>query len=490
MYKPKEIDIENEGKLLALIIDKPSRYFLICNKINEEHFSNEENQFLYTLISELVKKNTDKIESMSLYAHLNMELMKSEGLSSLRKRLHDIKNGYTYQLVDGVIPMAIEAVQVSAMKQKVSALSMRLTRTILESGTSLSTLQDIVNDLNKAIILDNDYSEPITMTDAGEALEEFHNSDYATVDTGLDNMNKLLGGGWSRLHYIILAARPGMGKTTVISFHSLSAALKGTAVAIFSLEETKMSLYARICAYFCDSTYGEILNNTFETIEQKKRYREAEVLVRKLPIYIYDTDNRSSDIADILNVATIWIKTRGIGLVFMDHIGLIHDRSVKSFDTRARIESVSSKLRMWQKNNQIPLIVASQLSRNVESRPGNRPIISDLRDSGAIEQDAVGVLMLYRSDYYLQRKHYEEGGAEKYIPNNEIDYIWGKYRNGVPEPYTYGCNVGNTKIYRLGSLQERNEPKPYIAPVTLPIQTGFGVETQMKPHITGDNLPF
>lgn len=489
MYKPKESDIENEGKVIALIIDKPSRYFLICNKINEDNFSHPDHQLLYTLISDVVNKNADQIEKISLYAHLNMEIRKMGGSDSLRNKLHELKNSFVYQLTDSIIPMAIEAIQVSTMKQKVSTLSMKLTRTISENGTSLSTLQDIVNDLNKAIILDSDASEPITMTEAGEALEEFHNSDYATVDTGLDNQNDLLGGGWSRLHYIILAARPGMGKTTVICFHSLSAALKGTSVAIFSLEETKISLYARICAYFCDSTYGEILNNTFESREQEKRYREAEAIVRKLPIFIYDTDNRSSDIADILNVATVWSKTRNIGLIFMDHIGLMHDRSVKAHDPRTKIESVSSKLRMWQKTNQLPLIVASQLSRAVESRQGNRPILSDLRDSGAIEQDAVGVLMLFREDYYLQRKHYEEGGSGKYIPNNQIEYIWGKYRNGNPEPYLYGCNVGHTKIYRIGSLKERNEPKPYIPPV-LPIENSFGISTTMKAHNTEDNLPF
>ncbi len=220
------------------------------------------------------------------------------------------------------------------------------------------------------------------------------------IPTGLVYLNKYTNG-WKPGELIVLASRPAMGKTAVgLNLFTKTAAIAKKHILFFSLEMDDLSLADRlICSY--GGINADHLKSGSLTESEFAKYHDSSALIQQLPIYIDDTAR-----ADIKHITAIGRSKRRKGqcdMIIIDYLQLIESAQDKySFKNREQaVSEMSRGLKLLAKELKIPIILLAQLSRAVESRPGDkRPILADLRESGAIEQDADMVIFPYRPTVY------------------------------------------------------------------------------------------
>jgi replicative DNA helicase len=238
-----------------------------------------------------------------------------------------------------------------------------------------------------------------TLKEISEAIEKRGSGDVTGVPSGYTDLDRITSG-WQRTDLIIVAARPAMGKTAfVLSMARFAAVEKGIPVAIFSLEMNATQLVKRLISADCEINAGKIMHGDLNDHEWSTLSRRVERL-SNAPIFISDLP--------ALNILEFRMQCRrlksahDIQLVMIDYLQLMSGQSESKGSTREQeISNISRSLKSIAKELGIPVIALSQLSRAVESRTGEKkPQLSDLRESGAIEQDADLVLGLYRPEYY------------------------------------------------------------------------------------------
>lgn len=297
----------------------------------------------------------------------------------------------------------------------------------------------------------------LAITDALQTAEMAFKRDshIVGVTTGLIDMDKYLGG----LHpsdLLILAGRPSMGKTTLatnIAFNAARAVLEkdpnGAPVAFFSLEMSSEQLAARILASESEVSSDKIRRGEIRA-EDFPKFVEVTRTLQELPLFIDDTAGIT--VNAIRNRCRRLKRQHGLGLIVIDYLQLIEAGGVKrSSDSRVNeISDISRGLKAIAKELDVPVIALSQLSRAVEQREDKRPQLSDLRESGSIEQDADVVMFVYREEYYLERRRPPEG-TDKFVQWQEemqrvykqAEVIIAKQRHGP---------VGTVKLYFDGAL--------------------------------------
>lgn len=246
-------------------------------------------------------------------------------------------------------------------------------------------------------------------------------SDLTGVTTGFTELDSVTNG-WQPSDLVILAARPGMGKTAFTLSLAKNAAESGKGVAIFSLEMASVQLVQRLISMDAEIEGKKLRTGQLDESEWKKLHTSVEKMSH-LPMYIDDTPG--------INIFELRAKCRrlkqnhDIELVVIDYLQLMTGNpNDKRGNREQEISSISRALKGLAKELSVPVIALSQLSRNVESRGGEkRPMLSDLRESGAIEQDADIVTFIYRPGYYGVEENFEQ-------PENLAEIILAKHRNG------------------------------------------------------------
>jgi replicative DNA helicase len=229
------------------------------------------------------------------------------------------------------------------------------------------------------------------------------------VTTGLIDMDRKLGG----LHpsdLLILAGRPSMGKTSLavnMAFNAAKAYLssngkEGAGVAFFSLEMSADQLAGRVLADEAQVPSEKIRRGDLRT-EDFQRFAEATQLVGRAPFYIDDTPALSINAVRTRSRRLARSVPSGIGLIVVDYLQLLRGSSSTSENRVQEISEITRGLKAIAKELNVPVVALSQLSRAVEQREDKRPQLSDLRESGSIEQDADVVMFVFREQYYLER---------------------------------------------------------------------------------------
>lgn len=227
--------------------------------------------------------------------------------------------------------------------------------------------------------------------------------------------------GWQDTELIILAARPGMGKTALALNMAINAALCGFASAIFSLEMGEVELMNRFISSQ-SGVKGNKIKSGQLTEHQWKMIHKAGGIIENLPIYIDDTASLS--ITEAQMKLRRLKREKDIKIAFFDYLQLMSGE--KKGNREQEIGSISRGLKQVAKELDIPIIALSQLSRAVETRGGDKkPMLSDLRESGSIEQDANIVAFLYRAEYYGMET-YNDGSTTE----GKAELIIAKQRNG------------------------------------------------------------
>lgn len=270
-----------------------------------------------------------------------------------------------------------------------------------------------------------------------ELLSNQVEGQFTGIETGFAKVNRFTGG-WQPSDLVIIAARPGMGKTALILKNAVACGLANTPVGFFSLEMSIHQLAARTVAINSDLHLAMLVRDGFKKDKYFTSLIKTTNEMKAFPLYIDDT--AAQDISNIIAKARIWKRKHGIKILFVDYIQLVTDRS-KANNREQEIASITRKLKMLAKELDLPVIALSQLSRQVEARVDKRPRLSDLRESGAIEQDADIVAFIYREHYYnpdaiLADWLVECGG------NAELSFA--KYRAGALE--TKGLYFDSNKV--------------------------------------------
>lgn len=241
------------------------------------------------------------------------------------------------------------------------------------------------------------------LADAIERKKRVLNNESVGVKTGFIRLDRFLRGGFSNSHLYILAGRPGMGKTTLAVNIAFNASLKGARTLFLSLEMSGQDLAQRVLsAEICVPSARLHMGTSSELdLDLLERYDSS-----RAKLYI---DQRSATISQIKERCLLMKKEYDLDFIVIDYLGLINEDR-KSSSLYEKTTLVSGALKALAKDLNLPILVLCQLSRAVEQRDSKYPQLSDLRDSGSIEQDADVVMFVHRDDYYPARK--KEAGKD------------------------------------------------------------------------------
>jgi replicative DNA helicase len=249
------------------------------------------------------------------------------------------------------------------------------------------------------------------------------------IETGYENIDSIIDG-FSPSELILLAARPGVGKTSFALNLALKTAVEhNSKVIMFSIEMYRQQIVWRMLSVLGSIELNRIKKGDLNKNECKL-FEDTSIMLENLDILIDDISGGC-----ISKIRSICLKSNAIDLVIIDYLQLIKSET-KNFNRNQEISEITRQLKLLSKEINAPILLLSQLSRATETRSDKRPVLSDLRDSGSIEQDADMVIFLYRDSYY----NLKESKKEEWLP---CECIIAKNRNG---------KVGIANIWWNGSL--------------------------------------
>lgn len=375
----------------------------------------KKHQVIYSAMHELSKRN----EALD-YLTLGNELEKSGKL--------DVIGGKSYlaQLLSEVVSAANLLSHAKAIKE-LSLLRglMRIGQDLVASTESKQPSEKIAVEIEHRLFTTM-WARQVrpwsTATDvANEALEHIEamqkrGDQLSGITTGLADLDAMLGG-WQPSDLVILAARPSMGKTAFMCGAAIAAAKAGYHVAISSLEMSKRQLGIRMVALEANADVFVVNNGRLRSQQDFWNVSQAAMLLGSLPISMDDSGIMT---IDKLRAKTRQLKVKGqVDVLFVDYLQLMEGKG-KRDGRQVEVSEISRGLKLLAKELNITVVALSQLSRKCEEREDKRPIMSDLRESGAIEQDADIIIGFYRDDVY-HKESPDAGTAELLIR---------KHRNG------------------------------------------------------------
>jgi replicative DNA helicase len=283
------------------------------------------------------------------------------------------------------------------------------------------------------------------------------------VPTGLRNLDEKTNG-WQSSDLIIVAGRPGMGKTAIaISMMLKPALIDNIPVAFFSLEMSNEQLVGRMVSGISGISASRIIKKQLTTEELDIIQKNAGY-IKNAPIYLDDTPNIS--LIELKTKARRLVRENGVKAIFIDYLQLM--RSGLNIGNREQeISEISRGLKALAKELNIPVIALSQLSRMVESRSDKKPMLSDLRESGQIEQDADLVLFTYRPTYYgIDQYELSNGNTTDTYPTKTESFdlfvcIIAKHRNGGIGEVVLSFLPKQTRVTNYGYNPFQHESQGY-----------------------------
>ena len=325
-------------------------------------------------------------------------------------------------------------------------------------------------DITQGNIKKSSESAQSLVIEAKKRIEEISKRDgLSGVSTGFEKLDKLTSG-WQPSDLIIIAARPGMGKTALtLSMARNIAVTKQIPVAFFSLEMSSVQLITRLIS--AETGLSSEKLRTGKLADHEWQQLNVKVTdLEKAPLFIDDTPSLS--IFDLRAKSRRLSSQHGIKLIVVDYLQLMTaGTSTKSGNREQEISTISRNLKALAKELNIPVIALSQLSRAVETRGGTkRPMLSDLRESGAIEQDADIVSFIYRPEYY----NIDEWDDDERSPSEgQAELIVAKHRNG---------GLDNIRLKFIGHLGKFEDLDSFDSP--------FEFQSKMNPNaISSSSLP-
>jgi replicative DNA helicase len=410
-------DLESEKALLGSLLLSSEALFDIADIVSAESFYAAKHQVIYEVIESLVNRK-EPVDILTVSAELRA-----------RKEFDQIGGpAYLSELLGLVGSSANVKYYAQIVRKK------ELLRKLIEASTHIAEISYDESDPLETILEEAErqvYEITMKGSSSGRliAFQEMMEETWARIEKLSDNNGELRGvpsgfrdldnklAGFQKSDLIILAARPSVGKSSLMLDFARNAAVKhGIPTAIFSLEMSKEQLVDRMLSAQSQVDSWKLRTAKLSLDEEFARLQQGMHELMKAPLYIDDTP--ANTILNMRSVLRRLHSDKPIGLVVVDYLQLMN--TAKSYDNMVnQVTEISRSLKGLAKEFNVPVIALSQLSRAVESR-GGRPRLSDLRDSGSIEQDADVVMFIHREDKY----------GENTEKKNIVEILIEKHRNG------------------------------------------------------------
>ncbi|MDA0902228.1 MAG: replicative DNA helicase [Proteobacteria bacterium] len=465
--KRELFNVEAEQTILGTIIINNEYINRVSEFLLPEHFYDPANKKIYTQILYVIDKvniiansvtlkqffeNDESIKAMGGAAYLSTLLSKATGIIDIAdyaKIVYDLALKRELIMIgEDIVNNAYRADNQSNAEEQIEFAESNLFKLTHHGGG---------NDFKNISV---SLKETLDKT----LIAKQRDGHISGVSTGLADLDKMLGG-MQNSDLIILAGRPSMGKTALainIAVNATKELNKGItdpkekrAVGFFSLEMSADQLSARILSMETSISTGKFRSGMIDEDEWTAITRRS-AEIAEMPFFIDDTPALS--IAAVRTKVRRMVRKHNLAFILVDYLQLLRGTTKKSADSRVQeISEITQGLKAIAKEFNIPVMALSQLSRAVEQREDKRPQLSDLRESGTIEQDADVVSFIYRASYYKERARPDESDVEKFEKwkrdmddlRNKSEVIIAKQRNGP---------VGNVALYfdaeftRFGNL--------------------------------------
>ncbi len=465
-------NLEAEQALLGAILFDNETYNRITPLLQPQHFYDPVHGRIYRVCAELISAG-----ELADGVTLRERFSKDGGIKEIGGAV------YLMKLLEAAAPLSTHAQSYAAL-----IYDLALRRELIRVGNVIADLaenppedhdaKDIIEEAERTLFTlaesgtansgFSPFSQALTTSIKMAAAAYESKSDVSGLASHFEDLDRMLGG----LHQsdlVILAGRPSMGKTalaTNIAFNIARQRLKimrageidtapdkGGVVAFFSLEMSAEQLATRLLSDAAGIESDRIRRGKISKQEYERLAEEAGNL-HQLPLHIDETG--AIGIAQLQARARRLQRTVGLDLIVVDYLQLVTSSSRKSDGRVQEVSEITQGLKALAKDLKVPVLALSQLSRQVETRDDKRPQLSDLRESGSIEQDADVVLFVYRESYYLERAEPREGTDEHIAwmrqldeVRNQAEVIIGKQRHGP---------IGKVKLFfdsrytRFGNL--------------------------------------
>jgi len=471
--------IEVEDSILGAILSQPEAYGIVSDILRESSFYLEANQLIFRAISELGKfrkpidiitvtnqlRAMELVESIGGAYHLveltnkvsfvigaNLEYYAKILVQEEIKRAEILAATQVIRLANDPSVDAFDLMDEAAKKRaEIEAIPLRIQKIATMNAIALKVL----NDLDKS-----------------------KSGELTGIPTGYPDLDRVTNG-WQRKDLIILAARPSMGKSLVAVNLALNAAKMGSRVALFSLEMADDKIYRRMAMAESNVSNDMLIGKDILTADDEQIFRDTVEKISTMPIDIDDTANQTarmihnkvwnmnkSAIREIVDNnleerrGVLQLKKTGeVDLIIVDYLQKMKGENLlKGANKEQEISSISNALKTIAKTFNVPVIALAQLNRSVETRGGSKkPQLSDLRDSGAIEQDADVVGFVYRPVYY-QIMETESGESTKDL----LQILIQKNREGALADIDFKVNLLTQKLSKWSNYDEY--PTTSVAP--------------------------
>lgn len=426
LMKTPPHNLESEQCVIGSIIVEEETLVPVAEILDREDFYIDAHKVIYDSMIELGNERKP-IDMITLTNRLK------------EKGYLDQVGGVTYLTsITNMIPTTSNVKVYAEIVKKNSTLRklIKASNDIISMGYEASdSLDDILNVAEKKIFdisqdrMSQDF-KPISevLTSVTAMIEEVYSkgSDITGLDTGFIDLNKKLGG-FHKSDLILIAARPGMGKTAFALNLVANAAIRSkSSVAVFSLEMSKEQLVQRLLSSQSNVALNNISKGKIADDEWKK-LTDAMTVLSSSHIFIDDTPGIK--VSEIRSKCRKLKMEEGLDMIMIDYLQLM-EADGRADNRQQEVSKISRSLKILAKEMNCPVIALSQLSRNTESGKDHMPKLSDLRDSGAIEQDADIVMFIYRDEYYTKMETKKKDLAEIIIAKNRhgeisnIELVW------------------------------------------------------------------
>jgi replicative DNA helicase len=343
---------------------------------------------------------------------------------------------------------------------------MHIERELVKVQTQLDTDDDVIGRISSlqrsltdlmTIKVSNDLNDMLDVVlKLHKHMDEVKDKEFIGLTTGFSKFD-FITGGLAKTNMIVLAARPSVGKSAILNAMAIHQARKGYNVGIISLEMPNVQIGARMGALISDVDFYKIFRNRLDDENQRDFvYHELEKL-SNLPIKI--SDKTGVNIHDIKAKTSQLINRKQLDILYIDYLQLLEGEGKTNFNREQEVSKLSRGIKLMAMEFNIPIVVLAQLNREAEKTNTKKPQLHHLRESGAIEQDADGVVFLHR-DFKVGIERDKDGNSTEF----EADLIIAKWRNGETRDIKIGFNPSQMKFYDLDA-QRQTSYKNFYEPV-------------------------
>ena len=423
-------DTELEAAVLGALMLEKNAYPAICDIIKPACFYNTQHKLIYEAIQALGSQN-HPIDMLTVTEQLraNGTIDEVGGAAYIAQLTSSVTSAANLEYHARIVSqkyIARELISYSSQIQKLAFDDSFDVLDVLQEAES--KLFELSNNNAK-----KDFTQVSPVVDeALKKIEEASNrkSGLSGLASGFDKIDKITSG-WQNSDLIIIAARPAMGKTAFVLSMAVNMAVRNDQpVAMFSLEMSNLQLVNRLISNVCELEGSKIKSGHLSNIEFAQLVNNT-MQLKSAPLYIDDTPSLS--VFELRTKARRLVREHGVKIIIIDYLQLMNASGMKFGSREQEVSTISRSLKQLSKELNIPIIALSQLNRNVDSRmsgeesKNKRPQLADLRESGAIEQDADIVCFIHRPEYYLHNSHDGDGKDIRGL----AEFIIAKHRSGA-----------------------------------------------------------